>query len=447
MAENEGSEKLKTGAESPTTARELDWDDDETHEPAASASEAAAQSKSAPGSQAQASTPAHEDAPPPKPPRPMSPQAQAEATLIEAFPDMDSKVIKAVLTASGGKVEPAFNALLGMSDPNFKAEEEAAPPPPPPRRTQPQSQMEADELYARQLNEHYNAVQYQRGPGQDQGPPLPRRRQQQPYNEDDGETSPSFFDEELPKIQENIRKGFQDTQKTVNRWISDFKRKIDGSDEDEVPAKTGIPERQNFGASTSQQLYGIRKNAERARGSGDRERYDSDPHVLSDDFTQLELRDDEGPDSHAPPRRTTRPLANPDLFKPTPPGPVDEVDAAALKNRSPSPSALGLGSSSGKPGGSKWQPLTSVAPQPEPDDDNDPFSVGDDDEEEQQQAKGRDLKAEDSERLKRQAEGKGGEEQGGGGGGANKLELRPAERAGSIAQRDGEAEKLLSPGK
>lgn len=55
-----------------------------------------------------------EDAPPPKPPRPMSPQAQAEATLIEAFPSMDSKVIKAILVASGGKVEPAFNALLSM---------------------------------------------------------------------------------------------------------------------------------------------------------------------------------------------------------------------------------------------------------------------------------------------------------------------------------------------
>lgn len=38
--------------------------------------------------------------------------AQAEATLIEAFPDTDPKVVKAVLVASGGKVEPAFNALL-----------------------------------------------------------------------------------------------------------------------------------------------------------------------------------------------------------------------------------------------------------------------------------------------------------------------------------------------
>jgi hypothetical protein len=55
-----------------------------------------------------------EDAPP-KPPRPLSPGVQNLATLIEAFPDIDPKVIKAVLTASGGQVEPAFNALLGSS--------------------------------------------------------------------------------------------------------------------------------------------------------------------------------------------------------------------------------------------------------------------------------------------------------------------------------------------
>lgn len=42
----------------------------------------------------------------------MSPQQQAENTLVEAFPSIDAKVVKAVLVASGGKVEPAFNALL-----------------------------------------------------------------------------------------------------------------------------------------------------------------------------------------------------------------------------------------------------------------------------------------------------------------------------------------------
>lgn len=50
---------------------------------------------------------------PVKPPRPMSPHQQAEVTLIEAFPSIDVKVVKAVLMASGGQLEPAFNALLG----------------------------------------------------------------------------------------------------------------------------------------------------------------------------------------------------------------------------------------------------------------------------------------------------------------------------------------------
>ena len=54
-----------------------------------------------------------EDEPPPKPPRPLSPQQQAENTLKEAFPSIDAAVVKAVLMASGGRVEPAFNALLG----------------------------------------------------------------------------------------------------------------------------------------------------------------------------------------------------------------------------------------------------------------------------------------------------------------------------------------------
>jgi hypothetical protein len=55
-----------------------------------------------------------EDDAPPMPPRPLSPQQQAENTLKEAFPSIDAAVVKAVLRASGGRVEPAFNALLGM---------------------------------------------------------------------------------------------------------------------------------------------------------------------------------------------------------------------------------------------------------------------------------------------------------------------------------------------
>ena len=69
---------------------------------------------------------------------------------------------------------------------------------------------------------------------------------------------------------------------------------MDGNEDDDVPAKTGDPEHQNFGSSASRPRYGFRKNSDRSRPSGDRERYDSDPHVLGDDFTQLELRDEEG---------------------------------------------------------------------------------------------------------------------------------------------------------
>lgn len=50
---------------------------------------------------------------PAKPPRPLNPQQEAENTLKEAFPSIDAAVVKAVLIASGGRVEPAFNALLG----------------------------------------------------------------------------------------------------------------------------------------------------------------------------------------------------------------------------------------------------------------------------------------------------------------------------------------------
>lgn len=71
---------------------------------------------SAPTPEAQAKPASEDQAPPPKPPRPVSPQQQAENTLKEAFPSIDAAVVKAVLIASGGRIEPAFNALLGMSE-------------------------------------------------------------------------------------------------------------------------------------------------------------------------------------------------------------------------------------------------------------------------------------------------------------------------------------------
>ena len=160
--------------ESPTTARELDFDDEPLDTPASPLRGTAAPKKDAPTALVA------EDIAPPKPPRPANPMQQAENTLKEAFPTIDAAVVRAVLRASGGNVEPAFNALLGkrkitilrsgakyfleMSDPD--AQVEPVPPPKPPRRTQSplaptataQSQLAADEQYARQLAEHYNGA-------------------------------------------------------------------------------------------------------------------------------------------------------------------------------------------------------------------------------------------------------------------------------------------------
>ena len=144
--------------------------------------------------------PPKDEAPPAKPPRPVNAREQAENTLKEAFPSIDLAVIKAVLAASGGQVEPAFNALLGMSDPDAVREPEPPAMPPRPARGEalPQNQMDADEQYARQLQEHYsNAGGNQRSSNPNQyNEHLQGSRVGRPGNNPDPEDAPwrSFID-------------------------------------------------------------------------------------------------------------------------------------------------------------------------------------------------------------------------------------------------------------
>lgn len=235
--------------------------------------------------------------------------------------------------------------------------------------------------------------------------------------------------DDLPVIRKNIEQGFRETQSKVNKWVGDLMKKIDGEPEEydeygNPTAPSSVRPRQNFGPSQSDQAYGIRKSAE-TRRSADHNRYDTDNRVLGDDFEALELRDDE------PHTGRNRPLANPDLFKPTPMSPpqsfpVDELGAPYLDP------SLNVGG--GRSGGKKWQPLTSIAPHPV-DDDHDPFSLGDSDDEE---ARTKDMRAEDTERLKKAAEGKSSPTGTG---------LKEAGRSGSVGQKDAAAEALLTKSK
>lgn len=367
------------GAESPTTMRPLEMDDDDVQDAGIAATDAPAGSK-----------PTNtEEAPPPKPPRPLSPQQQAENTLKEAFPSIDAAVVKAVLAASGGKVEPAFNALLGMSDPDAIREE--IPPPQPPRPAQrvgstPLSQLEADEQYARQLAEHYGGGEFRGG---SRGPPRqPGRRQ--------SEEDYSFIDDDLPIIRDNIKKGFLETQTKVNGWITQLKKKIDGDDEEGGPS------------SIQQGQYGSRRSGD-GRRSGDYNRYDADPHVLGDDFAGIQLNDDGSAG-----RRSNRPQANPDLFKPTPT--IPSSDGRKARFADGPPEDMDIYRTSPRLGAketttptqvkqSKWQPLSAVDPSPMGEADNDPFSLGDseDEKESKDRVGGKEIKQDDAERLKKAA--------------------------------------------
>lgn len=109
-----------------------------------------------------------------------------------------------------------------------------------------------------------------------------------------------------------------------------------------------------------------------------------------------------------PPRRSSRPLANPDLFKPTPPrpqsgngrrvsfqdGPPEEIGVQQRGTSSPDPNKRPSSGASGR--SSKWQPLSAVDPNPVGD--HDPFSLGDSDDED---AKKKDSKSEDGGKVEK----------------------------------------------
>ena len=144
-------------------------------------------------------------------------------------------------------------------------------------------------------------------------------------------------------------------------------------------------------------------------------------------------------------RRSSRPLANPDLFKPTPPRPQSNQSGRRVSFQDGPPEEIGIHypkspdpinrPSSGAGGkSSKWQPLAPVDPSPVAD--HDPFSLGDSDDDE---AKKKDVKADDSERLKQAAAEAMSDSTGSNG----DKKLEPQEKSGSSETRDKETENLV----
>lgn len=173
-----------------------------------------------------------------------------------------------------------------MSDPD--AVREPIPPPQPPRPTAqhagstPQTQLEADEQYARQLAEHY-------GSGGSYGPRTSSQSAGYPQGRfapaDDQYEEHSFIDDDLPVIKENFRKGFLETQSKVNSFFTNLKKRIDGDTEEEIASQ------QHGHYSTGGDPYRSRRSGD-GRQSNDFNRYDADPELLSDDFAGIQMSDE-----------------------------------------------------------------------------------------------------------------------------------------------------------
>ncbi|KAI5784564.1 hypothetical protein EDC01DRAFT_631877 [Geopyxis carbonaria] len=354
-----------------------------------------------------------DEIPPPQPPRPISLEQKNQNTLEEVFPTIEAAIIKAVLVASGGQLDPAFNALLsqthfscangGMSDPSAVEQSQTQSPLPDTSidstlqihapveniTTTPRDQLNSDALYAQRLQEQYGDAirQSQRVGNKDALPPTNRHRNDDSDNDDyyyDSDKDHSFFDDDLPVIKENIRKGFMETQTKVNSWFMDFKKRIDGDSPENSHPTSGRPvghSARSAGRTITSGEYHI--GNQRSRDSG----YDADPAVLSDDFTHLGLKDKAASDN-APPRRQK---ANPNLFEPSRTVKSGARRTVSFEDRSqitsdeelyrPGSTQTGLPSTKKNdlPGSvNKWEPLKSVDPAPM---DRDPFSLGDSDDE------------------------------------------------------------------
>lgn len=483
--------------------------------------------------------------PPPKPHRPLSPFSQAHLTLSEAFPTIEPKVVLAILIASSGLVDPAFNGLLSLSDPDYKLDERmidqqqrevvamltkraplpyGKPPthqgaprgaanskPAPPRNTsanyarqpQPQqqshgnkesgldkraanralskadieatirgdsTQIEEDEKLARMLTAEYEAEQRRtrgRGGNNTRGG---ADASDDPHNrlfgedgeyannsfgnfENDNQSGPdhrygydyddehyggrdydehgrerSFFDDELPQIQANFQKGFNETKEKVNSWVENLKKKIDGDDknpgvfsnifggmdESSSHSHAGQGRRHNNEGDDYYNYRGYDQQQPRRRNHG----FDRDPDEV--DFNGIQMKDDSRAAANEGPRLPRRPMSGADNgqprteksnskwepLQPTIPEPTKAgivgagvgaaggLDASSKETAAAGADAAlrdgaAAGDSAGNAGSSKKVPIKVESAEEE-----DPFFIGDsddDDEEEEEVTKKSDI--------------------------------------------------------
>ncbi|CEP60697.1 CUE domain-containing protein LALA0_S01e16886g [Lachancea lanzarotensis] len=231
------------------------------------------------------------------------------AELTEAFPNVEAKYVKAVLIASSGALDPAFSALLYLSDPTFEAEAAIPSAPPQTDREGPvrsskggRTQFEQDELLARQLDAQFNKSrsrhaarqeaeggderaaresrirrrqrEYERRTAQGQRPMNPE--EQRYYDElgheaNDDDFLSQFVEKDLPEIRDRVGRQVQETGKKVNEWFTGIRKNWTQEQQPQESQYEDYPEfsQRNNAAQRSHR----RNSSNRSSGS------DNDKHV------------------------------------------------------------------------------------------------------------------------------------------------------------------------
>lgn len=163
---------------------------------------------------------------PPAPPRPArKPTAPVKlsavdatiAELVEMFPETDLKYVKMALIASEGRLEPASNALLFLSDPDSGIEI----PTPKPARQHSTTQLEKDEELARRLAKSYEGRSKKLPPKPQHGKEVPPPKSNVlPFG---------YADSDDDDILENINKTVTEAKVTIGSWFGNVAKKIQDS--------------------------------------------------------------------------------------------------------------------------------------------------------------------------------------------------------------------------
>ncbi|WBW72383.1 CUE domain protein, TOLLIP-like protein [Schizosaccharomyces osmophilus] len=248
------------------------------------------------------------------PNRPPHKHEQAKASLKEAFPDTDDAIIRAVLAASGFRVEPAFNALLGLNDPSVADELEqlySSPSPAPPQapsRESARKQLEEDEMCARRLAKRYQKYPASNG---DRKPTMDRkavpRSENRKYSYDEDNEDYSFIEDDLPVLKDNFVRGFQSIKQRSMAWMDKVASKLEGGDEYEEnnyesPAYSKRSQKPASTAADLESAYEDNPPPMPARRSAKPDTtislppYEADPHMLNEkDFERLRLESTSSP--------------------------------------------------------------------------------------------------------------------------------------------------------